>query len=97
MVMREKEIERKQKPVFLLFLQESVLDQPISNGDSCQYLEAEKEKFNAAIDTLDNVLIRLEQLCLSTDRSSIENDVSSIILSIDSQISSLFKQLLNSQ
>jgi hypothetical protein len=31
----------------------------------CQHLEAEKEKFNAAIDTLDSVLIRLEQLWLS--------------------------------
>ncbi len=48
--------------------QESVLDQPIiseSNEIDYQNLEAEKQKFNSAIDSLDSVLIRLEQLWLS--------------------------------
>lgn len=30
-----------------------------------QHLEAEKEKFHAAVDTLDSALIRLEQLWIS--------------------------------
>ena len=51
-----------------LLEQESVLDQPIipeTKEIDSQYLEAEKQKFNAAIDNLDSVLIRLEQLWLS--------------------------------
>ena len=30
-----------------------------------QRLEAERQKFNGAIDTLDSALVRLQQLCLS--------------------------------
>lgn len=59
-----------------LCFQESVLDQttaeediediyePLAQGD-CQRLEAEKQKFNKAIDTLDSALVRLEQLWIS--------------------------------
>jgi len=65
------------------------------NQADCQRLEAEKQKFNAAIDTLDSALVRLEQLWISNnDHSSIERDVSSIVASIDTQVSSLFNQLL---
>ncbi|CAF2027117.1 unnamed protein product [Rotaria magnacalcarata] len=82
---------------------ESVLDQPttIENHDilsniDCQNLEAEKQKFNAAIDTLDSALVQIQQLWISNDhRSSIQDDVSSIITSIDTEISFLFNQLLN--
>ncbi len=53
--------------------QESVLDQPtipvennaLSHEIDCQHLEAEKQKFNATIDTLDSALVRLEQLWIS--------------------------------
>ncbi|CAF1373937.1 unnamed protein product [Rotaria sordida] len=84
---------------------ESVLDQPITieNNEllrdvNCQYLEAERQKFNAAIDTLDSALVQLEQLWISNDNhQSIERDVSLIITSIDTQISSLFNQLLNNK
>ncbi|CAF5205555.1 unnamed protein product, partial [Rotaria magnacalcarata] len=77
---------------------ESVLDQPttIENHDilsniDCQNLEAEKQKFNAAIDTLDSALVQIQQLWISNDhRSSIQDDVSSIITSIDTEISFLF-------
>ncbi len=31
----------------------------------CRHLEAEKQKFNAAVDNLDSVLVRLEQLWIS--------------------------------
>ena len=64
--------------------QESVLDQtttieqdeeevedgyePLKKVD-CQRLEAEKEKFNAAVDTLDSALVRLEQLWISNVKS----------------------------
>jgi predicted RNase H-like HicB family nuclease len=41
-----------------------VLDKPINVIDS-QRLVAEREKFHAAIDTLDSALVRLEQLWLS--------------------------------
>ncbi|CAF1005748.1 unnamed protein product [Adineta steineri] len=83
---------------------ESVLDQPTTIAENnellheidCQHLEAEKQKFNAAIDTLDSALVRLEQLWISNDdHASIENDVSSIVASIDKQISSLFNKLLD--
>ncbi|CAF4163384.1 unnamed protein product [Rotaria socialis] len=83
---------------------ESVLDQPtttIENHDilyniDCQNLEAEKQKFNAAIDTLDSALVQIQQLWISNDhRSSIQDDVSSIITSIDTEVSFLFNQLLN--
>ncbi|CAF3619149.1 unnamed protein product [Rotaria sp. Silwood1] len=83
---------------------ESVLDQPtttienneLSHDVNCQHLEAEKQKFNAALDTLDSALVQLEQLWISNDtHPSIERDVSSIITSIDTEISSLFNQLLN--
>ena len=54
------------------FIQESVLDQPtrVENNEllqeiDYQNLEAEKEKFNAAIDTLDSALVRLEQLWIT--------------------------------
>jgi len=85
---------------------ESVLDQTTTTDlDEDEYeplhqvdyqrLEAEKQKFNAAIDTLDSALVRLEQLCISNNNhTSIERDVSSIVSSIDTQISSLFNQLL---
>ncbi|CAF4465672.1 unnamed protein product, partial [Adineta steineri] len=62
---------------------ESVLDQPIlideneedDNEDKyeplrqidCKRLEAEKEKFHSAIDTLDNALVRLQQLWISSN------------------------------
>ncbi|CAF3189262.1 unnamed protein product [Rotaria sp. Silwood2] len=62
---------------------ESVLDQTITieqdeNEEQyeplrqidCQRLEAEKQKFNAAIDTLDSALVRLEQLWISNVRNS---------------------------
>ncbi|CAM4745380.1 unnamed protein product [Rotaria magnacalcarata] len=61
-----------------------------------QRLEAEKQKFNAAIDTLDGALVRLKQLWISNNNhASIEHDVSSVVSSIDSQVSSLFNQLLS--
>jgi hypothetical protein len=69
--------------VGIFFFQESVLDQtttieqdedenediyePLRQVD-CQRLEAEKQKFNAAIDTLDSALLRLEQLWISNVR-----------------------------
>ncbi|CAF4981589.1 unnamed protein product, partial [Rotaria sp. Silwood1] len=61
---------------------ESVLDQTTIEQDNneniyeplqqidCQRLEAEKQKFNAAIDTLDSALVRLEQLWISNVRYS---------------------------
>ncbi|CAF1220509.1 unnamed protein product [Adineta ricciae] len=82
---------------------ESVLDQPSTSVENDQladkidyrYLEAEKQKFNAAVDTLDNALVRLEHLWISNDdHTLIERDVSTIVASIDQQISSLFQQLL---
>lgn len=36
-----------------------------SRSIDCQYLEAEREKFNAALDTLDSALVQLEQLWIS--------------------------------
>ncbi|CAF1436501.1 unnamed protein product, partial [Adineta ricciae] len=70
--------------------------EPLRQVD-CQRLEAERQKFNAAIDTLDSALVRLQQLCLSNnDHASITQDVSSILNSIDTQVSSLFNQLLAS-
>ncbi|UJR32081.1 hypothetical protein I4U23_019549 [Adineta vaga] len=83
---------------------ESVLDQPstivendqLENVMACQHLEAEKQKFDAAVDTLDSALVRLEQLWISNDdHALIERDVSTIVVSIDRQISSLFEELLN--
>ncbi|CAF0834240.1 unnamed protein product [Rotaria sordida] len=41
---------------------------PLRQAD-CQRLEIEKQKFNAAIDTLDNTLVRLKQLCLINVRN----------------------------
>ena len=38
--------------------------EPLRQVD-CQRLEAERQKFNGAIDTLDSALVRLQQLCLS--------------------------------
>ncbi|CAF0912369.1 unnamed protein product [Adineta ricciae] len=82
---------------------ESVLDQPSTSVENDQladkidyrYLEAEKQKFNAAVDTLDNALVRLKHLWISNDdHTLIERDVSTIVASIDQQISSLFQQLL---
>jgi len=71
---------------------ESVLDDETPRNFS--QLEAEREKFHAAIDTLDNALVRLEQLWISNDdRRMIREDFTSIIDSIDQQISSLFSQL----
>jgi len=62
-----------------------------------QRLEAEKQRFNAALDTLDSALVRLEQLWISNNHhTDMEHDISSIITSIDTQISSLFSQLLAS-
>ncbi|UJR14670.1 hypothetical protein I4U23_001663 [Adineta vaga] len=70
--------------------------EPLKQID-CQRLEAEKQKFNAAIDTLDNALVRLQQLWLSNNgHTSMKHDVSSILTSIDTQVSSLFNQLLAS-
>ncbi|CAF0993367.1 unnamed protein product [Rotaria sordida] len=61
----------------------------------CQRLEIEKQKFNAAIDTLDNTLVRLKQLCLINNNDPlIEHDISSIVASIDTKVSILFNQLL---
>ncbi|CAF1442640.1 unnamed protein product [Rotaria sp. Silwood1] len=87
---------------------ESVLDQTTIEQDNneniyeplqqidCQRLEAEKQKFNAAIDTLDSALVRLEQLWISNNNdTSIERDISSIVISIDTKVSSLFNQLLS--
>ncbi|CAF1315482.1 unnamed protein product [Adineta steineri] len=90
---------------------ESVLDQPILTDENeeddnedkyeplrqidCKRLEAEKEKFHSAIDTLDNALVRLQQLWISSnDPTSIEQDVSSLLVSIDDKVSLLFNQLL---
>lgn len=49
------------------FSKETVLDQPNDPSPDTdeQKLEAEREKFHAAVDTLDNALLRLEQLWMS--------------------------------
>ena len=73
--------------------EEEETHQPLTSTDS-QRFEAERKKFNTAIDTLDNALARLEKLWISNDRTSVERDVSQLVNAVDEQISSLFSQLL---
>ncbi|CAF0775279.1 unnamed protein product [Didymodactylos carnosus] len=79
----------------------SLYDQMSTNSStsthSIEYkrLQAEKQRFNAALDTLDTALVRLELLWKSEHGQVLLNDFETIVDNIDNEVSNLFCELLS--